>query len=132
MSPRKKRTAKATGRTRKARTVRKTRGTRGTRAAAPVVREAPGPVAAAERRVAEARGLTVGQVQLLESRRGMSQQVLRTVPESVVKRAIRRLDYPDMPRAREAFRLLQSKDEHGTVAANALPNAIRQLDSVRA
>jgi len=90
------------------------------------------PVTSAERRAAKAVGLTVGQVQLLQERRGLSLQALKQLPEKTLRRAVRRLDYPDLPRAREAFRLLQEKNESGVLPPNALPNALKQLDSTRA
>jgi hypothetical protein len=70
-------------------------------------------------------------VQLLQAHRGLSHAALQKVPDSVLQRAVRRLDYPDLPRAREAFRLLQEKDEKGIIPPNALPNALRQLDGTR-
>src|SRR6266851_2850184 len=86
---------------------------------------------AADRRVAQARGLNTGQVQLLQAHRGLSHDALRKIPESVLRRAVRRLDYPDLPRARESFRLLQERDEKGVIPPNALQNALKQLDSTR-
>ncbi len=90
------------------------------------------PITAGDRQVAKARRLTVGQVQMLCARRGLSNEALRKVPDAVLRRAVRRLDYPDLPRAREAFRLLQERDEKGAIPSNALPSALRQLDSTRA
>src|SRR5437762_13894862 len=95
-------------------------------------RESDRPVTTADRRVAKARKLTIGQVQLLQTRRGLSPEALRKVPEKVLQRAIRRLDYPDLPRAREAFRLLQERGEAGVIPPNALVHAIKPLDSTRA
>src|SRR5829696_1800854 len=62
----------------------------------------------------------------------MSASSLEEIPEGKLRRAVRKLDYPDMPRAREAFRRRQSLDEEGRVDPDALSNALRQLDSTRA
>ncbi|HEX8142853.1 MAG TPA: hypothetical protein VF553_09675 [Pyrinomonadaceae bacterium] len=94
--------------------------------------ETEGPVSAQDRKTARSRSLTIGQVQMLQARRGMSNEALRKIPEEILQRAVRRLDYPDLPRAREAFRLLQEQDEQGVIPPNALPNALKQLDSTRA
>ena len=91
-----------------------------------------GATAAAVRRVAKTRNLTVGQVEALRTRRGLTPGAIRKVPAKVLQRAIRRLDYPDLPRAREAFRLLQERDERGILPPNALARALTQLDGVRA
>jgi photosystem II stability/assembly factor-like uncharacterized protein len=78
------------------------------------------------------RGLTAAQVQRLQITRGITAQGLRAIPDEALRRALRRLEYPDMPRARESFRRLQQQDERGEIPRNALVNAIRQLDSTRA
>lgn len=93
--------------------------------------EAASPITAGDRRVANQRKLTIGQIQMLQRRRGLSNEALSKVPDKVLQRAIRRLDYPDLPRAREGFRLLQQKNETGVIPPNALPNALKQLDSAR-
>jgi photosystem II stability/assembly factor-like uncharacterized protein len=90
------------------------------------------PISSGDRLVAKARSLTVGQVQQLQARRGLTNEALKKVPEEVLQRAVRRLDYPDLPREREAFRLLQERDEKGDIRPNALTNALKQLDSTRA
>jgi photosystem II stability/assembly factor-like uncharacterized protein len=64
--------------------------------------------------------------------RGMSPAAVREIPDRALRRAIRRLEYPDLARVREAFRLRQSVDDQGRLPADALPNALRQLDSSRA
>jgi hypothetical protein len=89
------------------------------------------PVTKPERDVAKLRGLTVGQVQTLQVRRGLSTQALKKIPEETLKRAVRRLDYTDLARAREYFRLIQCRDEQGIVPPNSLTNALKQLDSSR-
>ena len=81
---------------------------------------------------AEARGLPEELADDLRRTRGLSATALRELPEGALKRAVRRLDYPDLARVREAFRRRQSLDDDGRLPADALPNALRQLDSSRA
>ena len=71
-------------------------------------------------------------MQQLKAARGFSAATLTRLPQPVVRRAVRRLEYPDLPRLRAAFRLRQSRDEHGVVPPNALGRALRQLRSTRA
>jgi len=85
-----------------------------------------------DEQIAESTGLTAGQVQQLKAARGFSAATLTRLPQPVVRRAVRRLEYPDLPRLRAAFRLRQSRDEHGVVPPNALGRALRQLRSTRA
>jgi len=85
----------------------------------------------ADEQVARMRNIAVEQVKLLQTTRGFSNTALRQLPEAVLHRVLRRLDFPDLPRAREAFRLLQERDERGVIPPNALPNAMSQLDSTR-
>jgi hypothetical protein len=81
---------------------------------------------------AQARGLPEAVLEQLTLSRGLSPSALLEVPDRVLQRAVRRLDYPDLPRAREALRLRQSVTNGGRLPAAALPNALRQLDSTRA
>ena len=92
---------------------------------------AEAPATAKDRQVAKSRGLTVGLVQVLRARRNLSHEALRKMSEGALKRAVRRLDYPDLARAREAFRAVQERDEKGVVPPNGLPNALKQLDATR-
>jgi hypothetical protein len=77
--------------------------------------------------VAQARGISVWQVEQLQLTRGLSNQVIRELPEAVLRRSIQRLEYPDSPRARAAFRLATQKNEAGAIPADALSNALSQL-----
>jgi hypothetical protein len=61
--------------------------------------------------IAQERNLTVGQAQRLRSTRGLTNEALSQVPDSVLRRALRRLEYPDLPREREAFLRLQEENE---------------------
>ncbi|RZU11319.1 hypothetical protein EV645_6481 [Kribbella rubisoli] len=77
------------------------------------------------------RGLTIEQVRTLRQTRGLSSAGIQAIPESALARALRRLEYPDMPRARELFRRNQARDERGLFPTHALLGAARQLDSIR-
>jgi photosystem II stability/assembly factor-like uncharacterized protein len=81
--------------------------------------------------VAQARGISVWQVEQLQLTRGLSNQVIRELPEAVLRRSIQRLEYPDSPRARAAFRLATQKNEAGAIPADALSNALSQLSNIR-
>jgi hypothetical protein len=81
--------------------------------------------------VAEARGLSDDIADELRRTRGLSRSALNQIPDEPLRRAIRRLEYPDLARARETFRLRQSVDEEGRIPADALLNALRQVDSTR-
>ncbi len=84
-----------------------------------------------DEQVAEARNLTVSQVQQLRDTRSLTTEDLSLVPDNVLRRSLRRLEYPDLPRAREAFLRLQEENERGVIPPNALLNALTQLDSTR-
>ncbi len=81
--------------------------------------------------VAKKLGVSVQQVQRLNTQRALSDQALMRLPVEKLPRVVRRLDYPDLPRERIAFRLLQERDEKGVIPAQALPRAIRQLNENR-
>lgn len=81
--------------------------------------------------VAASRGISVEQVELLRDSRGLTEEGIQRLPEQALQRAVRRLDYPDAPRARLAFRLAQSRDEEGRLPRQPLVTALRQLDGLR-
>src|SRR5438270_8175530 len=81
--------------------------------------------------VAESRGITVEQVELLRSQRGLTAAGIQRLPEAALKRALRRLDYPDSPRARLLYRLQQSLDDRQRLPSQPLVTALRQLDGLR-
>src|SRR5262249_22777029 len=82
-------------------------------------------------RRAERRRISVEQVNLLRSSRGLTQDGIERLPEPSLQRAVRRLDYPDAPRARLAFRLAQSRDDEGRLPSQPMVTALRQLDGLR-
>lgn len=81
--------------------------------------------------LARRKGISVEQVQLLRESRGATNDTLAGLSQPAVRRALRRLNYPDMPRARLAFRALQFRDDHGRIPADALGKAVRKLNRLR-
>ena len=81
-------------------------------------------------RLARQLGLTVGQVQFLKSGRALTNQALAQLPPQKLRRALRRLDYSDMPGEREWFKHLQSRTD-GVVEVHPLAGGLRDLDSLR-
>jgi hypothetical protein len=83
------------------------------------------------RAIAAIRRISVEQVRILRETRGLTLAAIEAMPDKSLRRAVRRLDYPDTPRAREAYRLLQARDDRGRIPTQALLGALRQLDSLR-
>jgi hypothetical protein len=76
--------------------------------------------------ISKKRGITNEQVAILRQMRGLTNEALEKISTGRLRRSVRRLDYPDMPRARQAFRLLSLKDEIGNVSPGGLALAFRQ------
>lgn len=72
------------------------------------------------------------QIEQLHLTRGMTEQEVQQLPETVLRRAMRRLEYPDSARERAAFRRLTQVNEDGLIPTNALANALNQLSDSRA
>src|SRR3954447_157293 len=85
----------------------------------------------ADEGLATSRGISVEQVQTLRRTRGLTSAGIESIPAPALARALRRLEYPDLPRARDLYRRLQARDENGQVPARAMLDAVRQLDSLR-
>jgi photosystem II stability/assembly factor-like uncharacterized protein len=81
--------------------------------------------------VAKERGLTVAQVQRLRKFRGLTNSALQKISAGRLLRTVRKLEYPDMPRARTAFRLRYARNSHGQIPPNALATALRKLKTAR-
>jgi hypothetical protein len=86
----------------------------------------------ADRRVANKRGLLAEQVGRLREIRGLTDAGFAKIPLAKLRRAVKRLDIYDLPRAREAFRLMTQKDDAGLVAPNGLAHALEELTEARA
>lgn len=65
------------------------------------------------------RGLSKAQIELLKSLRGLTPNALSKISDGKLRRAVRRIEFPDMPRARERMRRLQVKDEQGRAPSPA-------------
>src|SRR5262245_3029030 len=83
------------------------------------------------RQVAQRLRISAEQVNLLRFSRGLTQEGMERLPEAALQRAVRRLDYPDAPRARLAYREAQSRDDEGRIPSQPLVLALRQLDGLR-
>ena len=78
-----------------------------------------------------ARSLNSEQVRQIRMARGLSSEEVAELSNATLRKVLRRLEYPDLAWQREAYRLLQSRNEQGVVPPEALPRALRQLDSAR-
>ncbi len=84
--------------------------------------------------LSENRGISISveQVRLLEELRGLTPTAFAKMSEGKLRRAVRRIEFPDMPRGRERFRRLQIKDENGQAPTPAaLTNAGERLQQAR-
>ena len=89
-------------------------------------------MALSDEALASKRGLSVEMVQLLRQTRGTSNESLEAVPEGALRRALRRLNYPDLARARQQHLLKQSRGDDGQVPEHALASAVQQVTAMRA
>ncbi|MGC0398125.1 photosystem II stability/assembly factor-like uncharacterized protein [Streptomyces sp. SAI-126] len=79
--------------------------------------------------LAREKNIRIEQVPLLRRSRGATNETLQGLPDAAIRRALRRLNHPDLPNARRLFRLEQERGDDGTVPANAQGTA---LDRMRA
>jgi len=63
--------------------------------------------------LAQTKGISVEQVQLLRESRGTTNETLATLSEGAIRRALLRLHYPDRPALRSEFRRLQQLGDDG-------------------
>jgi photosystem II stability/assembly factor-like uncharacterized protein len=82
--------------------------------------------------LARSKEISVEQVRLLRRTRGATNDTLSGLSATAVRRAIRRLNYPDLPRARQAFRAAQARNDDGRIPPNALATALQELQAMRA
>ena len=82
--------------------------------------------------LARRKEISVEQVRLLRRTRGATNDTLYGLSATAVQRAIRRLNYPDLPRARQALRAAQARDDDGRIPPNALGRALEELRALRA
>src|SRR5260370_1282235 len=76
--------------------------------------------------IAEKQGITTGQLRQIMLRRGLSGVMLKALPSAVVRRTLARLQYHDLPRAREDFRRAPSLDTSGQIVPQAMHQALQQ------
>jgi len=88
-------------------------------------------MALSDQDLADKRGLSVDMVQRLRQTRGTSNDSLEKAPEGALRRALRRLNYPDLARARQLHLLKQSRGDNGQVPAHALAHAVQQVTAMR-
>jgi hypothetical protein len=82
--------------------------------------------------LAQRLGVSATQAEQLRLSRGVSSDTLGSLPTAAVRRAIRRLDYPDLPLLRDRFRLAQEVGDDGRqAAAGALARALDVRDELR-
>jgi len=81
--------------------------------------------------LARVRKISVEQVRLLQKTRGTTNETLEKMPQGALLRAVRRLNYPDMPRGRHAFMLTQARDDQGRIPPNAIAKAFKEARSMR-
>lgn len=83
--------------------------------------------------LAEEKNIPVEQVQVLREARALTDEGFAELPDTALQRAIRKFDYPDMPRERLAFRLAQDGLRRGGEQryGNAITNALNQLYALR-
>jgi hypothetical protein len=74
--------------------------------------------------LARAKDISVEQVRVLRETRGTTTDTLEGLSDAALRRAIRRSEYPDLPRERALFRLEQERDDDGRVPTNALAAAV--------
>ena len=77
-------------------------------------------------------GLSVEMIRSLRQTRGTSNQSLEYLPEGGLRRALRRMNYPDLARARHEHLLKQARGDDGRIPPNALGRAYTQLTALRA
>lgn len=89
-------------------------------------------MALSDKALADKRGLSVEMVQRLRQTRGTSNDGLEALPDGALRRALRRLNYPDLARARQQHLLKQSRGDDGQVPVHALAHAVQQVTAMRA
>lgn len=86
---------------------------------------------ASDRELASKQQITTEQLQILREMRSLTDDGIRALPEKAMRSSMRRIDFPDMPRQRQAFRLAQAGVSSQAERSQVLQRALRQLDSIR-
>lgn len=87
-------------------------------------------MAVSDEEVAQSKNISVAQVELLCRSRGTTNESLAALPEAAVRRALLRLEFPDLPTARGLFRLKQERGDDGVVRPHGLGAAYAQTESM--
>ena len=82
--------------------------------------------------MAKKQKFSTGQIEQIRSDFGLTSKEISKLTESQARSLQRKLDKRDRPRARAAYARLIEADDEGEIQANAVENALRQLDSARA
>jgi hypothetical protein len=81
-------------------------------------------VAISDLELARSKNIAAEQVPLLRVSRGTTNESLSVLSDEDIHQIVARLDFPDLPAARHAFRLRQQGGDDAIVPTNALGNAI--------
>ena len=84
-----------------------------------------------EQQVADKFRISRELVRRINKETAISNEALFRHSDEILPRLLRKLEYPDLIRQRNAFRLLQEQDERGVVPRDAVIRALEQLDSLR-
>src|SRR6266496_5460006 len=84
------------------------------------------PLFTTDQALALARGITLGQIQQIRARRGLTRQMLGEMPPLLLRQLLGRLRFHDLPRMRAAFRVDQSRDHNGIIPVGAFISAFLQ------
>ena len=74
-------------------------------------------------------GISAQLVDLVRQTRGTTNTSLEEIPERKLRRAIRRLSYPDSARQRHEHLLKTARGDDGSIPRNAVAHALRQVDA---
>jgi len=74
-------------------------------------------------------GISVELVDLVRQTRGTTNTSLEEIPERKLRRAIRRLSYPDSARQRHEHLLKTARGDDGSIPRNAVAHALKQVDA---
>lgn len=83
------------------------------------------------RKFAKQHEISIEQTGRVVATRAMTEKGMELLPASALKNSLRRIDFPDMPRRRQAFRLEQAGIYSKGQELMLLQRAIKQLDSMR-
>lgn len=82
------------------------------------------------RKYAAQHEMSVEQTEFVVSSRAMTEEGMELLPPKAIKKSLRRMDFPNMPRQRQAFRLEQAGVSSRGVELMLLQRAVSQMDSM--